>query len=154
MSFAETLKEEIEKNGLSSLQAARLLEVPLRTMEDWELSNSTPPEYVQKALLYCLNAIREDMITAELDSAIKSGVVKSTDIIKIARDRYNRIIDWEDPYEKNSRSCPMEGDDVKSVDALRFNQSMTARNALQEICKRMPYLSDEDFECLYPVDCE
>lgn len=49
--FAEQLKQARAATGLTQQGLSDLLEVPKRTIEDWERSKSTPPSYVQKLIL-------------------------------------------------------------------------------------------------------
>lgn len=49
--FAEALKATRKAAGLTQQGLHELLEVPRRTIEDWERSKSTPPSYVQKLIL-------------------------------------------------------------------------------------------------------
>lgn len=153
--FNLILKEERELSGLSQAEAARLLLVPYRTWQDWERATYTPAEYVQKAILYSLNAAREDMMAAELYARIASGLLSPDAVIDIERDGYDRIIDWRDPANKITISYQMEEDgEIENLDALRFdkNNQMKACDALQELYLRAPYLSDEDLKALYPDD--
>lgn len=49
--FAEKLKAARGATGLSQQSMADLMEIPKRTIEDWERSKSTPPPYVQRLVL-------------------------------------------------------------------------------------------------------
>lgn len=49
--FAEKLKAARAATGLSQQSMADLMEIPKRTIEDWERSKSTPPPYVQRLVL-------------------------------------------------------------------------------------------------------
>lgn len=49
--FAEKLKAARTAVELTQQGMADLMEIPKRTIEDWERSKSTPPPYVQRLVL-------------------------------------------------------------------------------------------------------
>jgi DNA-binding transcriptional regulator YiaG len=49
--FGTLLKEARNVSGLSQAKLAEAIEVPRRTIEDWEVNRRTPPSYVQKLIL-------------------------------------------------------------------------------------------------------
>lgn len=49
-----TLKESRERTGLSRDGLANLIELPYRTLQDWELGNRKPPAYVKMLIDYVL----------------------------------------------------------------------------------------------------
>ena len=51
MSFAEQLKTERERLGLTQAQVASLLNVPARTYWEWEASKTTPYAISQEGAL-------------------------------------------------------------------------------------------------------
>lgn len=51
MIFAEQLKKERERLGLTQAQAASLLDVPARTHWDWEKGKTTPHAVTQEGAL-------------------------------------------------------------------------------------------------------
>ena len=149
--FDLILKEERELTGLTQTQAAKLLLVPYRTWQDWEAGKRVPPAHVRKAILYSLNAVREDLMVAELYAQIQSGLLNPDSMVDVERDGYERIIDWRNPNNKISISYQMkDGGEIKSLDTLRFGEKMRARDALQEMYLRTPYLLDEEIAELYP----
>lgn len=52
--FSEQLVEARQAAGLKQIQAAKLFGIPWRTLQNWELSQRTPPAYVQKSILDAL----------------------------------------------------------------------------------------------------
>lgn len=56
--FAEKLKAARAAAGLTQQGMADLMEIPKRTVEDWERSKSTPPVYVQRFVLNELQELR------------------------------------------------------------------------------------------------
>ena len=50
-SFASKLKDARSKNGFSQARMSEVLEVPKRTIEDWERGSMNPPAYVEKLIL-------------------------------------------------------------------------------------------------------
>ena len=113
----------------------------------------TPPAHVRKAILYSLNAVREDLMAAELYAQIQSGLISPDSTVDIERDGYDRIIDWRNSNNKISISYQMEdGGEIQSLDTLRFGEQMKAKDALQEMYLRMPYLLEDEIAELYPDD--
>lgn len=51
MEFKETLKALREGMGLTQQKMAELLEIPPRTIENWEAGSREPPKYVQKLII-------------------------------------------------------------------------------------------------------
>jgi transcriptional regulator with XRE-family HTH domain len=51
MSFADQLKQERERLGLTQAQAASLLSIAKRTYCDWEYGITTPPEVAKEGAL-------------------------------------------------------------------------------------------------------
>ena len=49
-----TIKELRATTGLSQAKFAKLLEIPTRTIEDWESGRHKPPEYVIKLIEFYL----------------------------------------------------------------------------------------------------
>ncbi|MDU7216277.1 MAG: helix-turn-helix transcriptional regulator [Dialister sp.] len=56
MEFKDELKELRKKNNITQAGLSKLLEVPKRTIENWEGGVTRPPEYVQKLILEKLRA--------------------------------------------------------------------------------------------------
>lgn len=57
MTFAETLKAGRKASGLTQAQMSEQMEIPKRTIEDWEREIAVPPEYVQRFVLKELEEI-------------------------------------------------------------------------------------------------
>ena len=51
MYFAERLKEARKASKLTQQGLAYLLEIPRRTIQDWEAGKMVPPPYVQRLVL-------------------------------------------------------------------------------------------------------
>jgi DNA-binding transcriptional regulator YiaG len=54
-----TIKEAREQAGLSKAEMARRFEIPIRTLENWESGNRTPPPYVEKLIIEKLETMKE-----------------------------------------------------------------------------------------------
>ena len=50
-----TIKELRASTGLSQAKFAKLLDVPTRTVEDWESGRHKPPDYVVKLIEFYLD---------------------------------------------------------------------------------------------------
>lgn len=57
MIFADNLKVARKAAGMPQLQMAELMEIPKRTIEDWERGIAVPPAYVQRFVLKELEEI-------------------------------------------------------------------------------------------------
>ena len=56
MEFKDELKELRKKNNITQAGLSKMLEVPKRTIENWEGGINKPPEYVQRLILEKLRA--------------------------------------------------------------------------------------------------
>lgn len=54
----ELIKYRKEHN-LSREKLHKMTRIPVRTIENWELGKSTPPEYTMKLLMYYLNTYKK-----------------------------------------------------------------------------------------------
>lgn len=52
-----TIKEARKKAGLTQAKMSDLLEIPKRTIGDWETGTRTPPTYVEKLVIRELERI-------------------------------------------------------------------------------------------------
>ena len=59
LTFAENLKSARAKTGMSQQKMSDLMLIPKRTIEEWEASRRTPPEYVQRFVLNELESLIE-----------------------------------------------------------------------------------------------
>lgn len=55
-----TIKEARLNAGLTQAQMSELLEIPKRTIGDWETGQRTPPIYVEKLVIRELERIAEE----------------------------------------------------------------------------------------------
>lgn len=46
-----TIKEARHLSGLTQMAMSETLEIPLRTIEDWERNRRTPPSYVERLVV-------------------------------------------------------------------------------------------------------
>lgn len=54
-----TIKEARHMSGLSQIEMAKVLEIPRRTIEEWEANRRKPPVYVEKLVVEKLLKIAE-----------------------------------------------------------------------------------------------
>lgn len=66
MSFAEDLKQARKEANLTQAGMADIMGIPVRTIQDWEISRSTPPSYVIRFVLNELNSLKQN------DSGVQS----------------------------------------------------------------------------------
>lgn len=55
-----TIKEARHLSGLSQIEMAKVLEIPRRTIEEWEANRRKPPIYVEKLVVEKLLKIAEE----------------------------------------------------------------------------------------------
>ena len=55
MTRTMTIKQLRATTGLSQAKFAKLLEIPTRTVEDWEGKRHSPPDYVLKLIEFYLD---------------------------------------------------------------------------------------------------
>lgn len=153
--FNLILKQERELAGLCKVEAARLLEVPYRTFKDWERGATEPPHYTQKAILYCIDAIRSDLLAGELNAELVGGLIDPRELLQVERDSLGRIVDWSYSERKMSELRHVvdweDGEELHELPPER-TEHMTLADALRELATRNPYLTDEEAESLYPDD--
>lgn len=53
-----TIKEAREKAGLSQQKMSDLMQIPKRTIENWESGKTTPPPYVSRLVIKELLSIK------------------------------------------------------------------------------------------------
>lgn len=58
--FAESLKTARKNAGLTQQSMADLMEIPKRTIEEWERGKMTPPPYVQRFVLNELESLKKE----------------------------------------------------------------------------------------------
>ena len=54
METAKTIRELRENTGMSRKEFSEHTGIPVRTLEDWEASRRTPPEYIPRLIEYQL----------------------------------------------------------------------------------------------------
>ena len=54
MTIAETIKQLRESVGMTRKEFSQHTGIPVRTLEDWEASRRTPPEYIPRLIAYQL----------------------------------------------------------------------------------------------------
>lgn len=59
------IKEARLLAGLSQAEMSKRLEIPKRTIEDWETGNRKPPIYVEKLVVAELNRIVENKLVED-----------------------------------------------------------------------------------------
>lgn len=58
-SLPELLKQWRKEKGVTKAEAARQLDIPYRTLQDWELGNRTPRGFALRAITERLKMARE-----------------------------------------------------------------------------------------------
>lgn len=57
--FFSRIAEARKKAGLSQSEMSEILEIPKRTIENWEMGANQPPEYVEKLIIEKLKTMKE-----------------------------------------------------------------------------------------------
>lgn len=52
------IKEKREELGISRAELSRLLDIPIRTLENWESGVNSPPKWAEKLLLEKLETLK------------------------------------------------------------------------------------------------
>lgn len=55
-----TIKEKRQEIGMSRAGLSRVLEIPIRTLEDWESGKRTPPAWAEKLIIEKLESMKEN----------------------------------------------------------------------------------------------
>lgn len=71
--FPETLKRIRKQYGLTQMQLAMLLEMPKRTLEDYERGATAPPIYLQQLILRGIWEMLPDLIAEHPEIGCKYG---------------------------------------------------------------------------------
>ena len=62
-----TIKEARQVVGITQRKLSEILEIPLRTIENWEAGVRTPPPYVEKLIVEKLLSMRDVSIVPDRD---------------------------------------------------------------------------------------
>lgn len=71
--FPEALKRIRKQYGLTQMQLSMLLEMPRRTLEDYERGASAPPIYLQQLILNGIRAELPNLIAEHPEIGGKAG---------------------------------------------------------------------------------
>lgn len=72
------IKEHREKVGISRAEMARMFEIPIRTLENWESEVRTPPMWAEKLII-------EKLENMEKKNKEENKVLKSDCIVKVGK---------------------------------------------------------------------
>ena len=70
-SAAEKIRSLREKTGESRVKFAEHVNIPLRTIEDWEFGKRVPPEYIPRLLSYQLEleGLKAELLAAKCNES-------------------------------------------------------------------------------------
>lgn len=134
MGFVEELKTAREKLNLAQWEAAKLIGIPKRTLEAWEMGERVPPEHVQRMTLYVFDVVRAQLLAGELRADLMYSILEPETKIFIIRDERGYIIDWVPPLDSKE---------------MRGYTKISAAKALEELEYPIPYFSEAEAEFLF-----
>ena len=62
-----TIKEARQAVGITQKELSELLEIPLRSLENWESGKRTPPSYVEKLIVEKLLSMKDIPVAHDRD---------------------------------------------------------------------------------------
>lgn len=95
---ANKLKSAREKFNMTRVEVSNKLEIPYRTLEDWEAGRSTPPKYVQNMYLKALEEI-QPTYTIYLDGEIIASEKTLAGVKEIFKEDLNQCFDSKEEFE-------------------------------------------------------
>lgn len=96
--IAENLKSARQKYNMTRKEVSNKLEIPYRTLEDWEAGKSTPPKYVQKMYLESLKDI-QPLYTIYLDNEIVASEKTLAEVKEFFKEDLNQCFDSKEEFE-------------------------------------------------------
>ena len=115
-----TIKELREQSRMSQSQFSNFLNIPIRTIQDWEQERRTPPPYVVELIEYKIKKERLGMLRLVVaEEGKRETLMKGTllEIVKYLQDNeeiYNWVNDDVDP-----NTGPIELPDLSDIETLR-----------------------------------
>lgn len=85
-------KNKREKYNLTRKEVSKKLEIPVRTLEDWEAGRRTPPKYVQNMYLKALNEI-QPLYNIYLDGEIVASEKTLAEVKEFFKEDLNQCFD-------------------------------------------------------------
>lgn len=104
MDFREQLTFVLNKKGIAVAEASRILDIPLKTIENWKGGTRKPSKLLAETIINILENHNfnfsydyEDLLI-ELKEEIQDGMISISDEIQIlrgySRNGYKPILDW------------------------------------------------------------
>lgn len=95
---AGKLKTARAKYNMTRKEVSNKLEIPYRTLEDWEAGKSTPPKYVQNMYLRALNEI-QPLYNIYLDGEIVASEKTLAEVKEFFKEDLNQCFDSKEEFE-------------------------------------------------------
>ena len=95
---ADKLKSAREKFNMTRVEVSNKLEIPYRTLEDWEAGKSTPPKYVQNMYLKALFEI-QPTYTIYLDVEVVASEKTLEEVKEFFKEDLNQCFDSKEEFE-------------------------------------------------------
>lgn len=95
---ADKLKSAREKFNMTRVEVSNKLEIPYRTLEDWEAGKSTPPKYVQNMYLKALVEI-QPTYTIYLDGEVVASEKTLAEVKEFFKEDLNQCFDSKEEFE-------------------------------------------------------
>lgn len=95
---ADNLKSAREKFNMGRKEVSGKLEIPIRTLEDWEAGRRTPPKYVQNMYLKALKEI-QPLYTIYLDGEVVADEKTILGVKEFFKEDLNQSFDSKEEFE-------------------------------------------------------
>lgn len=96
--IADNLKSARQKYNMTRRAVSNKLEIPYRTLEDWEAGKSTPPKYVQNMYLKALAEI-QPTYTIYLDNEVVASKKTLAGVKEFFKEDLNQCFDSKKEFE-------------------------------------------------------
>lgn len=140
-----TIKEARTKVGLTQQAMSDLLKIPKRTIEDWETSKRTPPEYVESLIIEKLEKVEKGRIKMTLNKTIEN-IMKEINFDELRTREYENGCDFNSTlksYKDSIKSEIKERSEFWEDD--EFSLLVEDEKAIIDYIQN---LVDNDFSCM------
>lgn len=96
--IADNLKSARQKYNMTRADVSRKLEIPYRTLEDWEAGKSKPAKYVYNMYLKSLKDI-QPLYTIYLDGEVVASKKTLADVKEFFKEDLNKCFDSKEEFE-------------------------------------------------------
>lgn len=125
---SEILKETREKLGMNRTQFSQYMQIPLRTLEEWEAGRRQMPEYVLRLITYYVSMEqflqKRDIKVEKVNHEHKSDSKQVLSVIE----QYSSALDLLDAYDHQNMTRPKGN---KSIYVLDYEECMQVIDSMR-----------------------